>query len=91
MTNDHIPVMANEVLTGLNLRDGGIYVDGTFGRGGYSQAILEAAATRVFGIDRDPAAITLAINMMAASLCWKAVSVTWLSSWPRPVLKVSMV
>ncbi|MBT3990265.1 MAG: 16S rRNA (cytosine(1402)-N(4))-methyltransferase RsmH [Rhodospirillaceae bacterium] len=63
MTNDHIPVMANEVLTGLNLRDGGIYVDGTFGRGGYSQAILEAAATRVFGIDRDPAAITFGAEL----------------------------
>ena len=58
MNLGHIPVMTQEVLSGLNLRDGGIYIDGTFGRGGYSKAILEAAKTRVFGIDRDPSAIT---------------------------------
>ncbi len=63
MTAEHIPVMAQEVISGLNLRDGGVYVDGTFGRGGYTQAILEAAATRVFGIDRDPAAITFGAEL----------------------------
>lgn len=63
MTAEHVPVMAQEVLSGLNLRDGGVYVDGTFGRGGYSKAILEAAATRVFGIDRDPAAITFGAEL----------------------------
>ena len=61
--NGHIPVMMHEVVTSLNPRDGGIYVDGTFGRGGYSQAILEAAATQVFGIDRDPAAITFGAEL----------------------------
>ncbi|HAP10410.1 MAG TPA: 16S rRNA (cytosine(1402)-N(4))-methyltransferase, partial [Afipia sp.] len=34
-------------------RDGGIYVDGTFGAGGYSRAILKVPGTRVIGIDRD--------------------------------------
>ena len=63
MNAAHLPVMAKEVISGLNIRDGGIYVDGTFGRGGYTQAILEAAATRVFGIDRDPAAITFGAEL----------------------------
>jgi 16S rRNA (cytosine1402-N4)-methyltransferase len=53
----HLPVMLNEVLETLNPRDGGHYIDGTFGGGGYSRAILEAADCSVLGIDRDPAAI----------------------------------
>ena len=50
----HEPVMINEVLAALSPKDGGIYIDGTFGAGGYSRAILEAAHCTVFGIDRDP-------------------------------------
>ena len=50
--------MVKDVLTALEPRDGGLYVDGTFGRGGYAEAILNAAANKVFGVDRDPAAIT---------------------------------
>ena len=53
----HIPVMLDEVLDGLALRDGGAYVDGTFGAGGYSRAILDAADTTLWAIDRDPDAI----------------------------------
>jgi len=53
----HVPVMLNEVLEMLQPRDGGHYIDGTFGGGGYTRAILEAADCRVLGIDRDPAAI----------------------------------
>lgn len=53
----HLPVMLNEVLEMLQPRDGAHYIDGTFGGGGYSRAILEAADCRVLGIDRDPAAI----------------------------------
>jgi 16S rRNA (cytosine1402-N4)-methyltransferase len=53
----HVPVMLNEVLESLSPRDGAHYIDGTFGGGGYSRAILEAADCRVLGIDRDPAAI----------------------------------
>ncbi len=59
----HAPVMLAEVVAALAPRDGGIYVDGTFGRGGYSEAILAAAATTVFGIDRDPAAITFGAEL----------------------------
>ena len=53
----HLPVMLNEVLEMLQPRDGAHYVDGTFGGGGYSSAILEAADCKVLGIDRDPQAI----------------------------------
>ncbi len=50
----HIPVMLNEVLAALAPKDGEIYVDATFGNGGYSEAILQAANCRVIAIDRDP-------------------------------------
>jgi 16S rRNA (cytosine1402-N4)-methyltransferase len=53
----HVPVMLAEVLNALAPRDGAHYVDGTFGGGGYTRAILEAADCRVLGIDRDPDAI----------------------------------
>lgn len=53
----HKPVLLQEVLAILRPRDGGIYVDGTFGRGGYSRALLEAADCTVYAIDRDRAAI----------------------------------
>ena len=53
----HIPVLGREALAWLAPRDGGIYVDATFGAGGYSRAILEAADTRVIAIDRDRTAI----------------------------------
>jgi len=53
----HIPVLAHPVLHYLAPRDSGLYIDGTFGAGGYSRAILAAADCRVIGIDRDPTAI----------------------------------
>ena len=53
----HIPVMLNEVIVALNPIENGCYVDGTFGAGGYSKAILESAACEIHGFDRDPAAI----------------------------------
>jgi 16S rRNA (cytosine1402-N4)-methyltransferase len=53
----HIPVLGREATEMLAPHDGGIYVDATFGAGGYSKALLEAADTRVVGIDRDRTAI----------------------------------
>ena len=53
----HIPVMLSEVLHALEPKSGAIIVDGTFGAGGYSKAILEAAECEVFAIDRDPEAV----------------------------------
>ena len=64
MTEDkHIPVMLREMLEDLAPSDGGKYVDGTFGSGGYSRAILDAADTTVWSIDRDPHAIEDAQNL----------------------------
>lgn len=58
-TYTHSPVLLREVLEALSPRDGAIYVDATFGAGGYSKAILEAANCKVFGIDRDPTALRI--------------------------------
>lgn len=52
----HNPVMLPEVLEALNPQDGETYVDGTFGAGGYSTAILESADCTLYAIDRDPSA-----------------------------------
>lgn len=51
---DHIPVMLQEALSALSPRNDGIYIDGTFGAGGYSKAILAKGALKVIAIDRDP-------------------------------------
>ena len=57
MSGAHVPVMLEEVMAVLAPRDDAIYVDGTFGGGGYSAALLSRARCRVYGIDRDAAAI----------------------------------
>ncbi|WP_264375062.1 MULTISPECIES: 16S rRNA (cytosine(1402)-N(4))-methyltransferase RsmH [unclassified Wolbachia] len=49
----HIPVLLKEMLLQLSPHSGGIYVDATFGAGGYSKAILESADCKVYAIDRD--------------------------------------
>ena len=53
----HIPVLLNEVVESIVPKDGGVYVDGTFGAGGYTRAVLDAADCTVYAIDRDPDAI----------------------------------
>ena len=53
----HIPVMLPEVIHALSPRSAEVYVDGTFGAGGYTRAILETTNCQVYAIDRDPAAI----------------------------------
>ncbi len=53
----HVPVLVNEVVAAMALHDGGTAVDGTFGAGGYTRAILAAGADKVIGFDRDPDAI----------------------------------
>jgi len=55
-TTGHIPVMLQEVLDYMQPHDGGIYVDATFGHGGYARALLDSADCLVYAIDRDPEA-----------------------------------
>jgi 16S rRNA (cytosine1402-N4)-methyltransferase len=49
----HIPVLARRAVDWLGVRDGGLYIDATFGAGGYTRLILETPGTRVIGVDRD--------------------------------------
>src|SRR4051794_36355973 len=63
----HIPVLGAEAVAMLTPRDGGIYVDATFGAGGYSRAILDAADTSVIGIDRDRTAIAGGFDLVDRS------------------------
>ena len=53
----HIPVLLDEVMEALAPIEGGIFIDGTFGAGGYSQALLERGAAQLVAIDRDPRAL----------------------------------
>jgi 16S rRNA (cytosine1402-N4)-methyltransferase len=61
----HIPVMLNQVLHYLQPKDGEVYVDGTFGAGGYTRAILNAADSKVYAIDCDPSVVSTADNVKA--------------------------
>jgi 16S rRNA (cytosine1402-N4)-methyltransferase len=58
-TSHHVPVLLDQSIAGLSLKKGGCYVDGTFGRGGHSGAILDrlGPSGRLLAIDRDPQAI----------------------------------
>jgi 16S rRNA (cytosine1402-N4)-methyltransferase len=63
----HIPVLGREAVGRLGPRDGGLYVDATFGAGGYSRAILDIPGTRVIGIDRDRSAIARGFDLVDRS------------------------
>ena len=66
MNTAHVPVLLNEVIHSLSVKEGGVYVDGTFGAGGYTKAILDARPnTRVLAIDRDQTAIDAGQKLQA--------------------------
>jgi 16S rRNA (cytosine1402-N4)-methyltransferase len=62
----HLPVMVDEAMRFLEPQRGGTYVDCTVGLGGHARALLEGGADRVIGIDRDPRALALAAEALAA-------------------------
>src|SRR5688500_15717284 len=63
----HVPVLLDEVIAGLAVAPGETHVDGTFGAGGYTKAIIEKGAAKVYAFDRDPDAITEGEILAASS------------------------
>ncbi len=63
----HIPVLLDEVMEALAPIAGGIFIDGTFGAGGYTRALLERGAAQVIAIDRDRSALSAGAMLAEAS------------------------
>jgi 16S rRNA (cytosine1402-N4)-methyltransferase len=63
----HVPVLARQAVGWLGVKNGGLYIDATFGAGGYSRAILATPDTRVIAIDRDPSAIASGAALAATT------------------------
>lgn len=61
----HVPVLINEVVESFGNIEGKVFIDGTFGGGGYTRALLDKGAACVIGIDQDPIAIKRAESWMA--------------------------
>jgi 16S rRNA (cytosine1402-N4)-methyltransferase len=63
----HVPVLLDEVMAALAPIDGGIFIDGTFGAGGYSRRLLEQGAAQVIAIDRDAQALAAGAALAASA------------------------
>jgi 16S rRNA (cytosine1402-N4)-methyltransferase len=63
----HIPVLGRQAVGWLNVTSGGLYIDGTFGAGGYSRLILDTPGARVIGIDRDQSAVARGAGLVEAA------------------------
>jgi 16S rRNA (cytosine1402-N4)-methyltransferase len=64
----HVPVLVDRVVEWLAVHAGGVYVDATFGAGGYTAAILQTSGARVIGIDRDQSAIARGADLVGQAL-----------------------
>ncbi|WWP00050.1 MAG: 16S rRNA (cytosine(1402)-N(4))-methyltransferase RsmH [Candidatus Dasytiphilus stammeri] len=66
----HTPVLAYEAIKGLNIKPNGLYIDGTFGRGGHTKLILSQLNSKghLYAIDRDPEAIKIATSIIDSRL-----------------------
>ena len=88
----HVPVLLDEALAALALRDDGIYVDATFGRGGHARAILAGLGRqgRLVAIDRDPAAEKAAAKLADSRFTFRR---GWFSELPQilDALRVAQV
>lgn len=60
----HIPVLIGPLIAAVSPVSG-VWLDGTFGNGGYTRALLDAGADKVIGVDRDPLAFELAVDWVA--------------------------
>ncbi|MEO8509164.1 MAG: 16S rRNA (cytosine(1402)-N(4))-methyltransferase RsmH [Betaproteobacteria bacterium] len=92
MANDrHIPVLLEEAVAALALKPGGVYVDGTFGRGGHARRILAelGPAGRLVGIDRDPAA-EIAAGVLAAEDPRFVFARAWFSELPHVLAMLAL-
>jgi 16S rRNA (cytosine1402-N4)-methyltransferase len=63
----HVSVLVGPAIELLNLRSGGVYIDGTFGAGGYTRAILAGTDCTVIAIDRDRSAVALGADLVEAA------------------------
>ena len=65
--SQHVPVLKDAAIAGLNIKADGFYIDGTFGRGGHSRLILQQLGPegRLLAIDRDPQAINAAAALLS--------------------------
>lgn len=63
----HIPVLGPQAVAALNVKDGGVYIDGTFGAGGYTRLLLASADCKVIGIDRDQSAIARGADLVESA------------------------
>ncbi len=69
-TPEHVPVLLREAVASLEIRPDGVYIDGTFGRGGHSRAVLERLGPegRLYAIDKDPEAARAAEDLAAKDI-----------------------
>ena len=75
-------MLLREVLSYLNPKDGGRYLDGTFGAGGHTRAILEAANCRVLALDREDNALIVGRKKDLICAAFEAEAVNWCSIPP---------